>query len=651
MSSQSGLFGGVVSSFVRDAYHELPRGPPSLLSQEQLSRRSHILRVNCFLFASLALNLTAAITSILVKDWAKSYLRDSPQFITPRDKALARQLRLEKAQQWFLPQIVFFTPIIIQLSIILFLVAVLDLLFDIEVIVAYVLLSIESSFLLLFVFTSVIALYIPFGPYRGPLVHMWFVIGSLLFPDYKPSDRERRVLARERAEGGLELRASAWLLQETRSYDEFSFVQTTFLEVVAGTKTNQIDPSSRKDAKAYIQEILAEDAQYLSMIPHRLSQLLVRTVLRLHAEVRLNLDNSCIQGLHVVAQKLRISKQPDDCFWALVAARQFSLTVVSPIEDVVPENGFTWNDILESGFKLLLTLPDPMVLSLLGTFDSCAQRLISIDQESFSSWFVQGPSHDIATYLSSQTKDPRIFTRLLKLVSHITDPASSPSDAGVVHTNTVNLELPQVYYQGVLHQVIEAPHEWLASSANSLVEFCSLIHQTQVYTLNAVRKSKTFAILCFQLRAVLDEPADEAHHAQIIHHVLDAAQGCVQGPIPDYQDKSSKYRGGKTFANVLHRMRHSVSERLMNDKGYFDVCFIIARAIAHSGDKHGAFEGDGDVKTSDLLLDLLLETMILRKWEGPRDAEDVWPTWKVKLWEEALKMNHEITRTWCLLFG
>ena len=647
MSSQSGLFGGVVGSFVRDAYSQLPRGLPSSLSQEQLSRRSHILRVNCFLFASLAFNLTAAITSILAKDWAKSYLRGSPQFITPRDKALARQLRLEKAQQWFLPQIVFFTPIIIQLSIILFLVAVLDLLFNIEVIVAYVLLSIESSFLLLFVFTSIIALYIPFGPYRGPLVNMWFVIGSLLFPNYRPSDRERRVLARERAEGGLELRASAWLLQETRSHDEFSFVQTTFLEVV-GTKTNQIDPSSRKKAKSYVQEILAEDAQYLSMMPHQLSQLLVRTVLRLHTEVRLNLDSSCIQGLHVVAQKLRISKQPDDCFWALVAARQFGLTIVSPIEDTVPENGFTWNEILESGFKLLLTLPDPMVLSLLGTFDSCAQRLISIDWESFSSWFVQGPSHDIATYLSSQTKDPRIFTRLLKLVSHITDPASSPSDAGVVHTNTVNLELPQVYYQAVLHQVIEAPHEWLASSsANSLVEFCSLIHQTHMHTLNAVTKSKTFAILCFQLRAVLDKPADEARHVQIIHHVLDAAHGCVQGPIPDYQDKSSEYRGGKTFANVLHRMGHSVSERLMNDKGYFDVCFIIAQAVAHSG----GLEGDGDVKTNDLLLDLLLETMILRKWEGPRDAEDVWPAWKVKLWEEALKMNHEVTRAWYLLFG
>jgi hypothetical protein len=646
VSSKSGLFGGVLGSFVIDAYHQLPRDPPSLLSQEQLSRRSHILRVNCFLFASLALNLAAAITSILVKDWAKSYLLDSPQFITPRDKALARQLRLEKAQQWFLPQIVFFTPIIIQLSIILFLAAVLDLLFNIEVILAYLLLSIESSFLLLFVFTSIIALSIPFGPYRGPLVHMWFAIGSLLFPNFRPSDRERHILARERAEGGLELRASAWLLQETRSHGEFSFAQTSFLEVIASSKTHRIDPLTRERAKSYVQEILAEDAQHLSTMPRRLSQLLVRTVLRLHAEVRLNLDNSCVQGLHVLSQKLRISKQPDDCLWALVAARQFGLTFVPPIEDIVPENGFTWSEILESGFTLLPTLADPLVLSILGTFDSCAQRLISIDREIFSSWFVQGPSHDIATYLSSQTKDPRILTRLLKLVAHITDPASSLPGAGIVHTNTVNLELPQVYYQAVLHQVIEAPREWLASSfANSLVEFCSLIHRARIYTLNAVTKSKTFAILCFQLRAILNKPADEAHHAQIIHHVLDASQDCVQGPIPDFQDESGEYRGGKTFASVLHRMGHSVSERLINDKGYFEVCFIITQAIAHSADKHGEMQGEGDVKTSDLLLDLLLETMILRKWEGPRDAEDVWPTWKVQLWEEALKMNHEVTRT------
>ena len=639
----------MLGSFVLDAYQQLPRDIPSLSSQEQRSRRSHILRVNCFLFASLALNFTAAITSILVKDWAKSYLQGSPQFITPRDKALARQLRLEKAQQWFLPQIVFFTPIIIQLSITLFLVAVLDLLFNIEVILAYVLLSIESSFLLLLISTSIIALSIPFGPYRDPLVNMWFVIGSLLFPNFRPSDRERRVLARELAEGGLELRASAWLLQETRSHDDFSFAQTTFLEVVASSKTHQIDRFARKEANSYIQEILAEDAQYLSTMPPRFSQLLIRTVLRLHAEAHLNLDNSCIQGLHVLAQKLRISKQPDDCLWALAAARQFALTFVPPIEDIIPENGFTWNEILESGFKLLLTLPDPLVLSLLGTFDSCAQRLISIDREIFSSWFVQGPSHDIATYLSSQTKDPRILIKLLKLVAHITDPTSSPSDAGIVHTNTVKLELPQVYYEAVLHQIIEAPHEWLASSfANSLVEFCSLIHQARIYTLNAVTKSKTFAILCFQLRTILNKPGDEAHHAQIIHYVLDASQDCVQGPIPD---KSREYRGGKTFASVLHRMGRSVSERLLNDKGYFDICFIIARAIAHSRDKHGGLEGESAVKTSDLLLDLLLETMTLRKWEGPRDAENVWPTWKVKLWEEALKMNHEATRTQYLLFG
>ena len=651
-SFQSGLFGGVLGSFVIDAYHQLPRDLSNLLSQEQLSRRSQILRVNCFLFASLALNLAAAITSILVKDWAKSYLQNSPQFTTPRDKALARQLRLEKAQQWFLPQIVLFTPIIIQLSIVLFLVAVLDLLFNIEVILAYVLLSIESSFLLLFIFTSIIALSTPFGPYRSPLVNMWFLIGSLLFPSYRPSDRERRVLARERAEGGLELRASAWLLQETRSHDEYSFAQGTFLEAVAGSQTHRIDLLVRKRAKSYIQETLAEEAHYLSMMPPPVSQLLVRTVLRLHAEVRLNLDDSCIRGLRLVAQKLRVSKQPDDCLWSLIAARQLGLDFVSPVEDIAPENGFTWKEILDSGFKLLVALPDPLVLSLLSTFHSCAERLASIDRKGFSSWFVQGPSHDIATYLSSQTKDPRILTRLLKLVAYITDPPSSPSDAKNVHINTIDPELPQVYYRAVLHQVIGAPREWVASSfANSLVEFCALIHQTRVYTLDVVTKSKMFAILCFLLRVALDKSADEAHHVQIIHHVLDVAQVCVQGPVPDYPDRSSEYRAGKTFASVLHRMGHAVSERLMNYKGYFDVCFIIAEAIAHSRDKHGELEGEGDMKTGDLLLDLLLETMILRKWEGPRDAEDLWPTWKVKLWEKAFKVNRKVTRTWSLLFG
>jgi len=83
----------------------------------------------------------------------------------------------------------------------------------------------------------------------------------------------------------------------------------------------------------------------------------------------------------------------------------------------------------------------------------------------------------------------------------------------------------------------------------------------------------------------------------------------------------------------------------MNDKGYFDLCFVIVQAIAYWKDEQRGLEGEGDVKTGDLLLDLLLETMILRKWEGPRDAEDIWPTWKVKLWEEALKMNREVTRT------
>ena len=466
----------MLGSFVIDAYHQLPRDLPSLLSHEQLSRRSHILRVNCFLFASLALNLAAAITSILVKDWAKSYLRGSPQFTTPRDKALSRQLRFEKAQQWFLPQIVLFTPIIVQLSIVLFLVAVLDLLFNIEVILAYVLLSIESSFMILFVSTSIIALCIPFGPYCGPLVSVWRVIGSLLFPNYRPSDRERRTLARERVEGGLELRASAWLLQETRSHGEYSFAQTTFLEAVASSQINRIDPLVREKAKSYVQEILAEEPRYLSTMPHPLSQLLVRTVLRLHTDARLNLDNSCINGLHVLAQKLRISKQPDDCFWSLIAARQFGLTFVTPVEDIAPENGFTWKGILESGFRLLVTLPDPLVLGLIGTFDSCAARLISMDQKGFSSWFVQGPSHDIAAFLSSQAKDPRILTRLLRLVAHITDP-TSPSDAGKLHANIDNMELPQVYHQAVLYQVIEAPREWLASSfANSLIEFCSLLH-------------------------------------------------------------------------------------------------------------------------------------------------------------------------------
>ena len=518
-------------------------------------------------------------------------------------------------------------------------------------ILAYVLLSIESSFLLLFIFTSIIALTIPFGPYRGFLVNTWFVTGSFLFPNYQPSDRERGALARERVGGSLELRASAWLLRETRSYHEYSFAQTTFLEAVAGSQTHQIDPLAR-EAKSYIQEILAEESQYLSTISPSLSQLLVRTVLRLHADVRLNLDDSCIQGLHVLAQNLRISKDPDNCLWSLTAARQFGLTFISPVEDITPENGYTWKEILESGFKLLVTLPDSLVLSFIGTFDSCAKRLISIDRESFSSCFIQGPSHDIASYLTSKPKDPRILTRLLKLVGHITNPTSLPSDTKILHTESVNLELPQVYYEAVLHQVIETPRDWLTSSfAHSLVDFCSLIHQARVYTLDAVTKSKTFAILCFQLRVALDKSADEAHHAQIIHQVLDAAQDCVQGSVPIYPDGPSQHRSEKTFASVLHRMGHSVSERLLNDKGYFDVLFIVAQAVAHSKDKRYGLEGEGDVKTSDSLLDLLLETMVLRKWEGPKDAEDVWPTWKVKLWEEALKMNLEVTRTWYLLFS
>jgi len=121
------------------------------------------------------------------------------------------------------------------------------------------------------------------------------------------------------------------------------------------------------------------------------------------------------------------------------------------------------------------------------------------------------------------------------------------------------------------------------------------------------------------------------------------AQVCAKGPA-GYPDKWSEYRARKTFASVFHRMGHSVSERLMNDKGYFDVCFVIAQAIAHTQGRGGELEGEGDVKTGDSLLDLLLDTMILRKWEGPSDAEDLWPTWKVKLWEEALKVNRKVTR-------
>ena len=149
--------------------------PPILIMPIPRAVSASVIRINCLWFLSLSLALSTALIGILCIQWMREYQRDA--HLGNMDSFSLRQMRYEGLQTWYIPTIMAALPLFLQLGLLLFLMGLLDFLWNLNCIVATILTVLVGS-VLLFVFATTFipgwqfifrrTLLVPQCPYKSP---------------------------------------------------------------------------------------------------------------------------------------------------------------------------------------------------------------------------------------------------------------------------------------------------------------------------------------------------------------------------------------------------------------------------------------------------------------------------------------------------
>ncbi|KAL0063476.1 hypothetical protein AAF712_009680 [Marasmius tenuissimus] len=93
------------------------------------------VRINSVWFLSLILSLSTVMLGILCKQWIREHRRDTPT-ASPKETLELRQIRYESLERWGVLTLLSSLPLILQLSLILFFIGLLDLLWSLDYVVA-----------------------------------------------------------------------------------------------------------------------------------------------------------------------------------------------------------------------------------------------------------------------------------------------------------------------------------------------------------------------------------------------------------------------------------------------------------------------------------------------------------------------------------
>jgi hypothetical protein len=174
---QAGLLAATVTPFIIDSYKNLRESSDSqtnwLLEQVLLEiRNTNIgnatansllptpqtftpsaldIRLNIFWFMSLSLSLATVLIGILCSQWLREYQRYTR--LPPVEGISVRQLRYDGLMAWKVPNILMSLPFMLQLSLILFFLGLLDLLWNLDYVVASFV-TVVAGLAILFVVTT-----------------------------------------------------------------------------------------------------------------------------------------------------------------------------------------------------------------------------------------------------------------------------------------------------------------------------------------------------------------------------------------------------------------------------------------------------------------------------------------------------------------
>lgn len=202
---QAGLFSAVVTAFSVESYSWLKQDPadrslevlerislqlssPSAntvlvnstapaISSSQFEARAVDVAINALWFLSLTLALMASLFAILAQQWIRQYADLSA--ISGSERARIRQIRFESLDRWFVPQIILCLAVLLQASLFIFFAGLITLLWTANSLVAIAVTSTVALFLVIFLATTVIPIFIANCPYKSPLAWGFRVLAYL----------------------------------------------------------------------------------------------------------------------------------------------------------------------------------------------------------------------------------------------------------------------------------------------------------------------------------------------------------------------------------------------------------------------------------------------------------------------------------------
>ncbi|KAI0795103.1 hypothetical protein C8Q75DRAFT_527426 [Abortiporus biennis] len=151
---------------------------PPINLQQSFTAPLAIIRINVLWFTSLVLSLVSASLGMLVKQWLREYL--SGDQAPSRNRSRVRQFRHEGLTTWRVFEIMALLPTLLQISLILFLVGLIDFLRLIHPVVASVVSVFIGVWLLAYFATTFLPIFSAKCPYKSPQARLMFNLSQIL---------------------------------------------------------------------------------------------------------------------------------------------------------------------------------------------------------------------------------------------------------------------------------------------------------------------------------------------------------------------------------------------------------------------------------------------------------------------------------------
>ncbi|KAL1746604.1 hypothetical protein HDZ31DRAFT_33847 [Schizophyllum fasciatum] len=143
--------------------------PSAAVDLNSLSATAGDIWVNALWFTTLGLSLSTVLVAVLVKQWLQEYVKTPSG--PPRDRALIRHMRYKELLRWKIPFILSFIPVLLHISLALFLAGLIVFLHALSLSITYVVSVLTGLTYLFYLWTHILAVMHWECSYRTPVTH------------------------------------------------------------------------------------------------------------------------------------------------------------------------------------------------------------------------------------------------------------------------------------------------------------------------------------------------------------------------------------------------------------------------------------------------------------------------------------------------